>query len=51
LNPVYDQSSYPGRKTDQRRTHKANVQSPKKSDGVPSPSQLKCCGPAIPSGA
>jgi hypothetical protein len=34
----------------QRRTHNANVQSPKKSDGVPSANQLKCCAPLIPSG-
>jgi hypothetical protein len=34
----------------QRRTHNANVQSPKKSEGIPNPSQLKCGALAIPSG-
>ena len=32
------------------RTHKANVQSKKNNEGVPRPSQLKCCVPSIPTG-
>ena len=31
-------------------THKANVQSKKNNEGVPRPSQLKCCVPSIPTG-